>query len=116
MQRLSVCGHDRELSAQQHAAIDHRMTVSVEPGSRRYADPSNCDLGLTSRIRKQELPIPALGSLDKFLDDYSGLARMLIHSNRRTARLKEKNGAKGCEDSNGLFYHRIAFFFVRLNY
>lgn len=56
MQRLLVCGHNRELPAQQHAGIYHWMTVSVEPGSRRYDDSSNGNLGLTLRMERKSFP------------------------------------------------------------
>lgn len=107
MQRLSVRGHDGQLPAHQHAGVYHRMTVSLEPGARRYADPSNCDLGLTLRMRKQGLPIPALRSLDEFLDRDRGLVRLLPDPKPRTARLKENNDAHDFEDSDSAFYHRL---------
>jgi hypothetical protein len=69
MEPLSVCAYDRELPAQHHAGTYHWMTVCVEPGSGRYADPADCDLGPTSWIRTQIFSIPALGSLDEFLYD-----------------------------------------------
>ena len=53
IQRLSVRGHDRKLAGYQNTGIDHRMTMTIEPGSGGYADPSNYDPGLTLRIRKQ---------------------------------------------------------------
>ena len=53
MQRLSVSGQDRELPAEQHAGIYHRVAVSLEPCSRRYAHPQNSDLGLILRIGRQ---------------------------------------------------------------
>ncbi len=48
------------------------MTVSLEPGSRGYADPSNHDLGLVLPIRRQEFPIPAFASLNEVLEDSFG--------------------------------------------
>ena len=87
MQRFSFCSHDRELPAYQHAGIYHRMTVSIEPGSRRYANPQNSDLGLTLRIRRQKLSIPALGSFNEFLDDRRRLVRLRTDPNYGTARL-----------------------------
>lgn len=81
MQRFSVCSHDCELPAYQHAGIYHRMTVSMELRSRRYANPQNSDLGLPLRIHRQKLPIPALGSFNEFLDDWRRLVRLRTDPN-----------------------------------
>jgi len=69
MQRFPFCSHDRELPAYQHTGIYHRMTVSIELCSRRYANPQDSNLGLTLLIGRQKLPIPALGGFNEFLDN-----------------------------------------------
>lgn len=77
MQCFPIGRHNRELPAHQHAGIDAWMTVGVEPGSRRYADPQYSDLGLTLlRVRRQTLPIPAPGCFNEFLDDWRGIVRL----------------------------------------
>lgn len=114
MQCFPIDRHNRELPAHQHAGIDYWMTVGVEPGSRRYADPQNSDLGLTLRVRRQTLPIPAPGRFNEFLDDWRGIVRLLTAPNRAAAGLQEKNKGQGRKGANSLTCHKVAFFLVRL--
>src|SRR5512135_2203113 len=103
MQRFSFLSYDRELPIYEYACIYHRMTMGIEPGSRRYADTQNSDLGLTCRIRRQKPPIPASGSINEFLLDNLGrLVRLRADPNRSTARLQENNSVEDCKDTNGL--------------
>jgi hypothetical protein len=109
MQRLSVHRHDRELPAYQHAGIYHRVKVRIEPGPRRYADPQNCNLGLTLRIRRQKRSIPALAGFDEFPDDRRRPVHFRTAPDHGTTGLQEKNNKKARNDSNGMFHHGVTF-------